>query len=81
MPAVIEGACDFSQQCRGINRFDEVEVNTGLVCASSIYIPTPARQRSDENIAPPRTRTNAPARLETINTWHIQVHEHDLGPE
>jgi hypothetical protein len=81
MPAVTEGACDFAKQCRGINRFYEVQINTGFVCAMSIYILTPTRQGSDENIAPPRARTNAPARFKTINARHLQVHEDDLGPE
>lgn len=81
MPAVIEGPCDFTEQSGGVNRFDEVQINTGFVCALSIHILTPTCQGSDENIIPPWARTNAPARLETIHAGHIQVHEDDLGPE
>jgi hypothetical protein len=58
-----------------------VQINTGLQRTMSIHILTPARQSSDENIAPPRTRANAAARLETIHAWHLQVHEDDLRPE
>jgi hypothetical protein len=42
---------------------------------------TPARQGGDQDSAAPRTRANAPARFETINAKHLQVHEDNLGPE
>ena len=81
MPGIIERACDFTEQCRGVNRFDEVQIDTCLMCALPIHILTPTRQGSDEDIAPPRACTNAPARFETINARHLQVHEDDFGPE